>query len=100
MDGVLGGFLVADLAHHDDVRILPQDVTQGRGIGDADLVDEGPLPAGQYKIHFSTGEYFAAMESQSFYPYVEVIFEVSGDGQHYHVPLLLNPFGYSTYRGS
>jgi len=58
------------------------------------------LPAGIYKLAFYLSDYYSALEQKSFYPHVEVAFEIEGDGQHYHVPLLLNPFGYSTYRGS
>lgn len=67
----------------------------------ANLMDSGKiLSAGNYKICFETGSYFQSTGLPSFYPYVEVVFQIAGDGQHYHVPLLLNPFGYSTYRGS
>jgi len=58
------------------------------------------LSAGIYKLTFSLSDYYARLNTASFYPYAEVAFEIAGDGQHYHVPLLLNPFGYSTYRGS
>lgn len=54
---------------------------------------------GIYKLHFETGAYFEQSARSSFYPYVELIFTI-GDEPHYHVPLLLNPYGYSTYRGS
>jgi len=57
------------------------------------------LPPGIYKAIFETGDYFKALQTPSFYPAVEVQFLIKDD-QHYHVPLLLNPFGYSTYRGS
>jgi len=57
------------------------------------------LPAGVYKLTFQLRDYYARQNVSSFYPYAEVVFEIKGDGQHYHVPLLLNPFGYSTYRG-
>jgi 5-hydroxyisourate hydrolase/2-oxo-4-hydroxy-4-carboxy-5-ureidoimidazoline decarboxylase len=57
------------------------------------------LTAGIYKIVFETEGYFNAYKTESFYPTVEVLFTVKDD-PHYHVPLLLNPFGYSTYRGS
>lgn len=53
-----------------------------------------------YRLTFETGAYFAASGRTSFYPRVEVTFEVSDPTQHHHVPLLLSPFGYSTYRGS
>ena len=52
-----------------------------------------------YRITFASGAYFAARGTASFYPEVTVTFEMTG-GEHYHVPLLLSPFAYSTYRGS
>jgi len=55
---------------------------------------------GTYKMHFATGQYFRGQEIESFYPYAEVVFEIKDPSKHYHIPLLLNPFGYSTYRGS
>lgn len=67
----------------------------------ADLLPEDkPLPAGTYKMRFDTGAYFSANSQPVFYPWVEVIFAINGDGAHYHIPLLLSPYGYSTYRGS
>ena len=58
------------------------------------------LPTGIYKLKFETQHYFKNLGITSFYPFVEIIFQVNDGGEHYHVPLLLNPFGYSTYRGS
>ena len=55
---------------------------------------------GVYRITFSSGAYFQARGSASFYPEVTVTFEMTGPGEHCHVPLLLSPFAYSTYRGS
>ncbi len=75
------------------------------GITDADgrvtdLLPSGKsLGSGNYKLVFATGAYFAANNIKGFYPEVEIQFTVSDDS-HYHVPLLINPFGYSTYRGS
>jgi 5-hydroxyisourate hydrolase len=57
------------------------------------------LPPGDHRIRFDTGAWFAARGVAAFYPEVVVAFTVADD-QHHHVPLLLNPFGYSTYRGS
>ena len=57
------------------------------------------LESGVYKIKFETKEYFDTQGVQTFYPFVEITFTIT-DSEHYHVPLLLNPFGYSTYRGS
>jgi 5-hydroxyisourate hydrolase len=53
---------------------------------------------GIYKLIFLTGNYFKDAGIRNFYPYVEIIFEIDSD-DHYHIPLLLSPFGYSTYRG-
>jgi len=60
----------------------------------------GPLVAtGRYRLSFATGAYFAARGVKSFHPEVVVVFEID-ELKHHHVPLLLSPFGYSTYRGS
>jgi 5-hydroxyisourate hydrolase len=55
---------------------------------------------GTYRLTFGTGAYFAAREVTAFYPEVTITFTVTDPGVHYHVPLLLSPFAYSTYRGS
>jgi 5-hydroxyisourate hydrolase len=55
---------------------------------------------GIYRITFGTGAYFTARGSASFYPEVTITFEMTAQDEHYHVPLLLSPFAYSTYRGS
>ncbi|MEV0249280.1 hydroxyisourate hydrolase [Nocardia sp. NPDC050712] len=60
----------------------------------------GPaLAPGAYRLVFDTGAYFAAHQVEAFFPEVAIAFVV-GDERHYHVPLLLSPFAYSTYRGS
>jgi 5-hydroxyisourate hydrolase len=58
------------------------------------------LEAGAYRLRFATGAYFAADGVRAFYPEVHVVVHLDDPAQHYHVPLLLSPFGYSTYRGS
>jgi 5-hydroxyisourate hydrolase len=58
------------------------------------------LAAGDYRLAFATGEYFAANGQRGFYPEVVVTFTVTDPEQHHHVPLLLSPYAYSTYRGS
>lgn len=58
------------------------------------------LASGVYRITFGTGDYFAARGQETFYPQVQVDFRVDEAQAHYHVPLLLSPFAYSTYRGS
>jgi len=57
------------------------------------------LPIGIYKMRFEVQPYFETLKVSAFYPFVEIVFNISS-AEHYHVPLLLNPFGYSTYRGS
>ena len=57
------------------------------------------LELGIYKLKFETGNYFLQKSASTFYPFVDIVFEIK-DSSHYHVPLLLNPYGYSTYRGS
>jgi len=71
---------------------------RGATDGDGRLRFDGARPAGQYRLTFGTGEYFQAVGTATFYPEVTVTFVVSQG--HYHVPLLLSPFAYSTYRGS
>ncbi|WP_430868663.1 hydroxyisourate hydrolase [Demequina aurantiaca] len=68
---------------------------------DGRVGDFGPdkLEPGIYQVHFDTGMYFSKRDQPTFYPEVTIVFEVT-DGAHYHVPLLLSPFAYSTYRGS
>ncbi len=80
-------------------------VVVGGGKTDADgrvkdLVPEGALVAGQYRISFDIGAYFDAHGVEGFYPEASIVFLVRDANVHYHVPLLLSPFGYSTYRGS
>jgi 5-hydroxyisourate hydrolase len=58
------------------------------------------LPAGVYRLHFDTGSYFAALDVPTFYPEVVIAFEITDAGGKYHVPVLLSPYAYSTYRGS
>jgi len=61
---------------------------------------ESGFEPGVYRITFGSGAYFEARGSASFYPEVTVTFDMTASGEHYHVPLLLSPFAYSTYRGS
>ena len=77
----------------------------GSGETDADgrlksLVQGGGAASGIHRLIFDTKQYFDRRGLAAFYPSVTVTFEVQADGGHYHVPLLLSPFGYSTYRGS
>jgi 5-hydroxyisourate hydrolase len=78
----------------------------GKGRTDADgriedlLARGSQAPSGGYRLSFGTGEYFRAQGGATFYPSVVISFQVTAPGEHYHVPLLVSPYGYSTYRGS
>lgn len=65
-----------------------------------DLVTEASLAPGIFRMTFETGEYFQAQGVTGFYPSVSILFEIANPLQHHHIPLLLSPYGYSTYRGS
>lgn len=58
------------------------------------------LSVGVYRLSFAIGTYFSARQIETFYPHADVTFSVRQTGQHYHVPLLVSPYGYATYRGS
>ena len=77
----------------------------GHGATDADgrvknLMKEGSLTPGTFRITFDTATYFAQSKTSGFFPEVSIVFAIVDGASHYHVPLLLSPFGYSTYRGS
>ena len=93
------------------VRVTLESVGETKGasltfeaVTDQDGRMRQPLPwsveRGVYKLTFDTATYFASQGDEAFYPEVSVVFEIKDTSQHYHVPLLLSPFGYSTYRGS
>lgn len=63
------------------------------------LPGDSKSPAGTYRLRFDTGAYFAALGVAPFHPFVEIVFEIR-DAEPYHLPLLVSPFGYTTYRGS
>ena len=58
------------------------------------------LQAGTYRLIFETGEYFKTQGLSTFFPRVEIVFAIDKTDEHYHIPLLISPYGYSTYRGS
>lgn len=65
-----------------------------------DLLGDGRLKPGVFRLTFATGDYFRARGVESFHPEVAVVFRVENPTEHHHVPVLLSPFGYTTYRGS
>jgi 5-hydroxyisourate hydrolase len=89
------------LEHHDGRRWLP--VGDGRTNNDGRLMalasGNVQLPGGKYRLIFEIGAYFASRPVDTFYPRAVVEF-VALDAGHYHVPLLVSPYGYTTYRGS
>eukprot|EP00051_Salpingoeca_urceolata_P027042 m.479808 g.479808 ORF g.479808 m.479808 type:complete len:138 (+) comp21609_c0_seq1:46-459(+) len=77
----------------------------GSGVTDSDgrcktLMVGRALKAGTYRLEFDTDAYFKSIQTESFYPFVQIVFRVKAEAEHYHVPLLLSAHGYSTYRGS
>jgi 5-hydroxyisourate hydrolase len=77
-----------------------------KGVTNADGRIEDLLPkgskakTGRYRFTFETTKYFEAGGSKSFYPFVTIVFDLTDANAHHHVPLLLNAYGYSTYRGT
>jgi 5-hydroxyisourate hydrolase len=91
-----------------DIRLLAREADGawreiGRGTTGADgrVAGFGSTPGvGEYCLRFDVGSYFRARGTESFYPVVNVEFHAADSSAHYHVPLLVSPYGYSTYRGS
>ena len=79
---------------------VSSDVTNADGRVSALVPSDGTLAGGRYRLTFNVASYFDESRRTSFYRVISVDFEVGDKPQHYHVPLLLSPFGYSTYRGS
>jgi 5-hydroxyisourate hydrolase len=85
------------------VRLSSSDGPLATGETDADgrcALVPGDLPAADYELSFDTAGYFAAGGVEAFYPWVTVAFTVRDATAHHHVPLLLSPWSYTTYRGS
>lgn len=80
-------------------RVLGDHVTDADGRV-RDLLAGASAAAGVHRLTFVTGPYLAASGGRAFYPEASIVFDVFDAAQHHHVPLLLSPFGYSTYRGS
>lgn len=90
--------ITLELANGQDWTAIGQAVTDDDGRV-ANLANAAVV-ASEYRITFEVADYFAKHDLHAFYPRVRIEFLVADPSQHYHVPLLLNPFGYSTYRGS
>ncbi|XP_072744838.1 5-hydroxyisourate hydrolase-like isoform X2 [Anoplolepis gracilipes] len=81
--------------------LLKESITESNGRC-ADLLQDqqGNSMAGTFKLEFRVNDYFRRNAISSIYPKIEVMFDVQNPHEHYHIPLLLNPFGFTTYRGS
>jgi 5-hydroxyisourate hydrolase len=86
------------------VTVTTPDGAEHHAVTDADgrigELPAGPLRPGVHRIRFDTAGYWAVTGRRGFYPEVVVSFDVGAADEHHHVPLLLSPFAYSTYRGS
>src|SRR5688572_3154160 len=80
-------------------QLISRGTTDNNGRISNLVPEERKLQPGIYRLIFDTISYFYSIHTKSFYPAVYIEFEITDDS-HYHVPLLLSPFGYSTYRGS
>lgn len=85
---------------HGEVTSLGAGTTDDDGRLRQVLAAGAELTAGTYRLRFDTGPYFGAASRDTLYPEVAIVFRATDTVQHYHVPLLLSPFGYTTYRGS
>jgi 5-hydroxyisourate hydrolase len=85
---------------HGEWRLQADATTNDEGRVPSLAASDNALPAGDYRLVFDIGAYFAARQTESFYRRAVIEFVVRDAAAHYHVPLLLSPFGYTTYRGS
>lgn len=83
-----------------DWHILNRGITNTQGRITALYPTQQPLEKGVYRVIFKTGDWFAKQKATSFFPEIPVIFNVDAAVPHYHIPLLLSPYGFSTYRGN
>jgi 5-hydroxyisourate hydrolase len=94
--------VVVTLERKEGIGWLPlsSSVTDSDGRVNALYPKASPLSAGVYRITFKTGDYFKQHNQPTFFPEIPIVVELSAVDQHYHIPLLVSPFGYSSYRGS
>jgi 5-hydroxyisourate hydrolase len=95
-----GVSVVLEVQHESQWKHIGTSKTDNDGRIRSFLTDDASFEEGIYRLTFDTESYFAANSVKSFYPHVSITFTISDGNQHFHVPLLLSPFGYSTYRGS
>ena len=83
-----------------DWKQISSGVTNAQGRISAMYPLDAPMQTGDYRIVFKTGAHYARLKQETFFPEIPVQFHVEKTDQHYHIPLLLSPFGFSTYRGN
>jgi len=79
--------------------VIEEKVTDANGRITDFLSSDRSNNVGIYKLTYLTADYFKRQNIESFYPFIEVVFEIK-DSKHYHVPITLSAYGYSTYRGN
>ena len=84
----------------DGWKALGTELTDANGRCGTLLAEDAPIEPGTYRLLFSVGAYYNAQHTETFYAEIPIVFEELHPEAHYHVPLLISPFGYSTYRGS
>ena len=89
-----------ELRASDEWKLLGQGRTDANGRCNSLLPENARLGPGTYRLVFDVGAYFGSQQTETFYEAVPVVFAIRRPEAHYHVPLLVSPYGYSTYRGS
>jgi 5-hydroxyisourate hydrolase len=95
-----GVAVVLEVQQESEWKHIGTNITDNDGRIRSFLTDDTLFEEGIYRLTFDTESYFAANSVEAFYPHVSITFTISDGTQHFHVPLLVSPFGYSTYRGS
>lgn len=101
-NGLPGPGIEVTLAYYDDGQWVSLNAgkTNEQGRITALYPAGKKIKEGVYKVTFKTGDWMKRRNAETFFPEIPVVFEVDGTLSHYHIPLLLSPFGYSTYRGN
>jgi 5-hydroxyisourate hydrolase len=94
------GVVLERTTSHDTWSVVGRGDTDDDGRQRTLMADGAPLPPGVYRLTFDTRRYFDGVGVRTLFPSVVITFEATPGESHYHLPLLLNPFGYSTYRGT
>ena len=96
----IGVAVALEIRSGDAWKPLGNGLTDETGRCNTLLPENGRLDPGTYRLLFNAGAYYHAQHMETFYAEIPIVFEVRHPEAHYHIPLLLSPYGYSTYRGS